>query len=92
MNIIMSYAEEHWPVVIFLIGAVGSGAVWLKHALIDDVYATKEEMNVAILKLEKDLMEHEKKVDERYTEIRDLIGENHDEIKDLIITRLWTKN
>ena len=66
--------------------------MWLKHALIDDVYATKEEMNVAILKLEKDLMEHEKKVDERYTEIRDLIGENHDEIKDLIITRLWTKN
>lgn len=87
----MNYMEEHWPVVVFLVGAVGSTAVWVKKQLIDDVYATKEEMNAAILNIEKELASHEKKVDERYLEIYNLINENHDEMKDLIISQIGNK-
>lgn len=83
--------EEHWPAAVFLLGATGGIMAWLKRQLIDNVYATKEEVNAAIVKLEEEIVAHEKKVEERYNDIYNLIADNHDEIKDLIISQLSRK-
>jgi len=72
--------------VAFVLATMAGGAAWLKRQLLDNVFATKAEVRAMTDELEGKMAAHEEKVDARYTEIKDLIGHNHDEMKDLVIS------
>ena len=84
--------EEHWPVVLVLTGAIGGIVAWLKRHLIDDVYATKAEVLAMAAEIELKITEHEDKVDDMYLSLHTQMSDNHDEIKDLIISQLVSKS
>ena len=89
---LLSYSKDNWPIIAFVLVAFGGGVAWLKKQLLDNVFATKAEVRAMTDELEDKMAAHEEKVDLRYTEIKDLIGDNHDEMKDLVISLVRQTN
>lgn len=77
--------NDHWPIILFGIGAAWGFLMWIKRQLLDNVYATKVELHKTAEELEEKMAVHEKHDAVRYTELRQVISDNHDEVKSLII-------
>jgi hypothetical protein len=84
-NPVIAYISTNWPMVVFFIGAAWGFLVWMKKQLLDNVYATKLELHKTAEELEEKMAIHEKHDAVRYTELRQVISDNHDEVKSLII-------
>jgi hypothetical protein len=79
---------EHWPIIAFALGVLWGIIVWMKRQFLDNVYATKKEVNEAKEELEKRMDVHEVHDAKRHMDISETINKHHDEIKNLIIQHL----
>jgi hypothetical protein len=90
---ITQFALEYWELV-FLIVIPGAWklAMMYKRKLLDEVYATKEELRTSIELVRDDvhqtITEHAKEDYQFQRELNEKMDENHNEIKDLIIKYL----
>lgn len=88
---IINYIGEHWPLLFAIIGAASGGVMWVKRKVINDVYATKEEMRACRSDLEKKFDRHEAAEVRRMEALTSRMNDNHDELKNLIIEQLSKK-
>lgn len=84
----MEAIKEYWPIVAFALAAVWSLTVWMKRQFLDNVYATKKEVEERTGIIEDKIAAHEKSNVVRYIELQKTINKNHDEMKDLVISTM----
>jgi len=82
------WIEENWPALAIMGAGFWGVIVWLKRQFIDNVYATKTDLSQTKMDLEAKMSEHEQRDSERYETLTNVVNDNHDEIKDLIIKHL----
>ena len=94
-SITKAIAEADAAIGIFIVTVIGGLIMWAKKQMIDNVYATKQELRQAEERLEHQLERHEVADVERYEELQKAhlelhktIAANHDEMKTLIITQI----
>lgn len=88
---ILEYMNEHYPILIAVATALSGGLVWVKRKVLNDVYATKEEMLACRASLADRLDAHEYEERRQFEKMQGHMQDNHDEIKDLVIEILAEK-
>jgi hypothetical protein len=78
---LLHYLAEHWPFIAAVMATLGGTVMWVKRKVINDVYATKDEMN-------NRFKAREEKVNHQFSDMTTLINSNHSEIKDLFIEHI----
>jgi hypothetical protein len=58
---IMQYINEHYPFLLVVATVLSGSLMWVKRKIINDVYATKEELAEVEDKLESHIDAHEKR-------------------------------
>jgi hypothetical protein len=78
---LLQYIGDNWPFLMAMMGVLSGGFMWIKRKVINDVYATKEEVQTGF----SEAADERTKMKEDLTNKMDA---NHDEIKNLFIEHL----